>query len=161
MRSSLSTNNLDGHFGYLAKPTLFDASYTDPGRLLVDNISGTMSISGTFPYPYQGDEVHHVGRTSGWQSGSVTALCSDLQRVDDETGLPYILWCQSFVTAVSGRGDSGGPAFFYRSDLNAATIVGKLFAGGALLPGQNTFFDGFWMSAVENIQADNGSFAVH
>lgn len=151
--------SIDGHLGFLAKPNVLDGAETNPNLLVVDNTTGRMEITGTLPYPFQGEEVHHIGRTTGWHSGTVIAPCADLQRTDARSGLPYVLWCQSFVTALTGPGDSGGPAFYYRSDLNTATIAGMVFAGGAQLP-NSSWTDGFWMSATENIEADYGSFAV-
>ncbi|HWR50541.1 MAG TPA: hypothetical protein VN428_05515 [Bryobacteraceae bacterium] len=147
-----------GALGSVGKPIVRNPAYSDPTVVTVDDLNSTFSIAGTYPYPHVGETVHHVGRTTGWQSGTVAETCTDMYRLDAPTNRNFVLLCQSRVTATSGKGDSGGPAFFFNSEMNSVTLVGMVWSGGGFEIGNNpegnTIYSEMWISPWENISID-------
>jgi hypothetical protein len=96
-----------------------------------------------------GQKLNHVGRTSGWTSGLVTATCVDVDVTDsDITQL-----CQDFVDTYVAGGDSGSPVFGLNTD-------GTVFLGGILWGGSTdleTNHVQFIMSPLDAIKAEIGN----
>lgn len=95
--------------------------------------NGSLTISSSTPYfkildvtgpggVMQGQEVHKVGRVSGWTYGYVTSTCADYN-----TGgvLPpwYKVNCADRANMLVDDGDSGSPVFL-RVDAELATLTG-------------------------------------
>lgn len=107
-----------GQLGFIGKPQLYNGSMGQD-LVAVNQTTPRISIAGSYPRVYPGDEVHHVGRTSGWHSGAASdTTCIDMA-VEPPPGVAeaWIL-CQAQVNGLSGHGDSGGPAFLYNSFSN-------------------------------------------
>ncbi|HEX8696236.1 MAG TPA: hypothetical protein VF746_27710 [Longimicrobium sp.] len=104
--------------------------------------------SPTQPYisaPYVGQTLEKVGRTTGWTAGPVTNTC-----VNTNVGGTNIhLFCQMFVNAGVGGGDSGSPVFASFGTLNPY-LYGILWgsAGGT----------SFVFSPLPSVEAELGRF---
>ena len=72
-----------------------------------------------------GEIVNIEGRTTGWEQGTVTAVCVD------ENMVTYVVLCQTEASYKSGAGDSGAPVF---KIVNLAT--GEVTASGTLWGGK-------------------------
>jgi hypothetical protein len=102
--------------------------------------SARFSIFAQRNFPFRGEELDKVGRTTGWTFGVVTGTCVHTGVLGStETRL-----CQDFVTrsanqsfTIAGPGDSGSPVFFWDGG-TGATLVGLLWGGAT--NGQNFVF---------------------
>jgi hypothetical protein len=115
-----------------------------PGRSL--SITGQWTITGE-GVASVGQVVNKVGRTSGWSQGQVTNTCVDT----NVSGSDITEFCQNFVSATVGAGDSGSPVFAIASG-NSVSLVGILWGGS----GSSSFV----YSPIANIHQDLGSFNV-
>lgn len=89
--------------GAIARPTAIGSLTIDAARP-VFTIKGERGGS-----PLAGEDLHRVGRTSGWQHGTVSSTCMNLV----PGGRSYMLLCQSSFLAYSDHGDSGSPVFSF------------------------------------------------
>lgn len=94
--------------GTIARTTFF-AQFS--GSLtLSDQFSILGFYTQTQPYvgaPFVGMQLEKMGRTTGWTMGAVTNTCVDT----NVGGTDITLFCQAFVNAGVGPGDSGSPVF--------------------------------------------------
>jgi hypothetical protein len=92
--------------GQIARTAFAAYGFGPSGSL---TISGTpMNVSGVQNYPFMGQLVDKVGRTSGWTYGPVRRTC-----VTTSVGGWKRLLCQYFAYYTSIPGDSGSPVFLY------------------------------------------------
>ena len=117
--------------------------------------SGDLSIAGTFTITSQDNsstnysgEIHKVGRTTGWTSGTVSGTCVTI----NVSQTKFQQKCQTLVTnnnatIVSG-GDSGSPVFKLGTN-NEVQLVGILWGGGGTTQ--------FVFSPLKNIQDEMGA----
>lgn len=105
-------------------------------------------------YPIQNDFVYHVGQTTGWQTGNVSATC-----VDWRLDATRYLVCQTEVIGIAYEGDSGGPVF---TSLNGDPSNGIALAGitsfAQCQPGYTAAMCRYYFSPVRNIHWEMGSF---
>lgn len=103
-------------------------------------------IVGEQPTPIAGQELHKVGRTSGWTMGPVTATCVR----SNVLGSDITMLCQDRVATTSAGGDSGAPYFLLDGD--NAVLVGIHWGSG----GGTTV-----LSNLGNIRQELGPFRTH
>lgn len=71
-----------------------------------------------------GQEIDHMGKTTGWQHGVVTATCNDYTDPNDYYGYAAIqIYCTGEAQIYGGEGDSGGP-FFLWDGFDGAILAG-------------------------------------
>jgi hypothetical protein len=123
--------------GYLAVP---DASM---------NIVNQFHIVGKVAFPFEGEHLTKVGRTTGMTSGEVSDTCVDV----NQNGSNITVFCQNRVEANSGPGDSGSPVFTWSSATlpPGANIPARLY--GILWGGSAGHF---YFSALANVEAELG-----
>ncbi|MEM1202613.1 MAG: hypothetical protein AAGN66_05240 [Acidobacteriota bacterium] len=90
-----------------------------------------------------GNTVRKVGRTTGWTQGRVTNTCVLTNNENNKT-----FFCQTFVSAGVGGGDSG-----------SGVLKGRKATG--LLWGGNAAGTLFVFSPISNVQAELGNFQVN
>ncbi len=116
--------------------------------------NGSLNVNGEFTIDAQNNtatsfsgEVHKVGRTTGWTSGTVNGTCATV----NVSGSNIQLLCQTLVEGlgtVVGGGDSGSPVFQLGTN-NSVTLVGILWGGSSA-------GDLFVFSPLKNIQDELG-----
>jgi len=135
--------------GKIARPANENATGTLDDTLRIDAVNPTFTIVAEQGRSVLGQKLNHVGRTTGWTSGLVTATCVDVSVTDsDITQL-----CQDFVDAYVAGGDSGSPVFGLNTD-------GTVFLGGILWGGSTdleTNHVQFIMSPLDAIKAEIGA----
>jgi hypothetical protein len=96
-----------------------------PGKSSLE-IVGTFQISGeSSAQEFVINEIaNKVGRTTGWSQGKIVATCVDT----NVGGTDETLFCQTFVAAHLGGGDSGSPVFAENGD-GTVTLYGILWGG--------------------------------
>jgi hypothetical protein len=110
--------------------------------------NGSLTITGSFRITAEGSaivgqQVHKIGRTTGWTRGSVTGTCVNTPVSD------IIQLCQTWVSAEVGAGDSGSPVFRRQGTTNNVTLVGILWGGsGSTL---------YIFSPISNIETELGA----
>jgi hypothetical protein len=121
--------------------------------------NGSLAVAGHFSITSQNNtatsfsgEIHKVGRTTGWSSGSVTSTCATV----NVSSSNIQLLCQTLVQrrgrAIVGGGDSGSPVFRITSGDNVE-LVGILWGG-------SSSGDLFVFSPLKNVQDELGSFTA-
>jgi hypothetical protein len=135
-----------GVLASIARPTAPGDAF---GSVTLSPASARFTITGGVPSSFVGDVLDKVGRTTGWTIGPVVFTCADAN-----TGLDLTYFCQDFVLAGAGPGDSGSPVF-YRKPQNKAQLVGILWGGGATDLGQHYVF-----SPLGNIQQELGTLKI-
>jgi hypothetical protein len=100
-------------------------------------------------FPFQGDTVDKVGRTTGWTYGQVTGTCQTGGVYDSNSGKTYYLVCYHTANAGVGGGDSGSAVFYYDAVNGTATMTGQLFGSS----GSTTFL----FSPLNNMQSEFGN----
>lgn len=137
--------------GGLGKLALPKSKGSETGTVTLKNPGARITITARTGSPLQGETVHKIGRTTGWTFGRVLATCVEANNSTDVT-----MFCQSFVRAGGGPGDSGSPVF-YSLPGNKARLVGILWGGGTD-PVLGTVFV---FSPLENIEAELGPLKVN
>lgn len=128
--------------GYIARTQCRNCASVTP-RITIDATRPRFRISQVGNYPYAGQWLNKMGRTTGWTYGSVFGACANFA-VPDTTGL--WLMCQYSVNGNTDNGDSGSPYFELDANDNAL-LEGMLFAGaldhsyGVLSPIGGIWFD--------------------
>jgi hypothetical protein len=111
--------------------------------------NGSLTITGNFTITAEGSaiagqQVHKIGRTTGWTRGFVTGTCVN----ENVLGSSITQLCQTEVSAGVGAGDSGSPVF-RRQGTNNVTLVGILWGGkGSTL---------YVFSPISNIETELGA----
>ena len=128
------------------------------GSKQIDPANPRWNILGSFPFPFEGETAHKVGRTTGWTTGPVIFTCVDFQ----EGGSDIVEICQDVTAAGVGGGDSGSPVFeraddFTGGDTSDIILIGILWGGGTLFDGTPIFIS----SAMENIEQELGPLFVN
>jgi hypothetical protein len=112
--------------------------------------NGSLTISGHFTITAEGgavagQQVHKIGRTTGWTRGSVTGTCVNT----NVSGSSITQLCQTWVSAGVGGGDSGSPVFRRQGTTGNVTLVGILWGGsGSTL---------YIFSPISNIESELGA----
>ena len=96
-----------------------------------------------------GQQVHKIGRTTGWTRGSVRGTCVNTNV--DGTNITQL--CQTWVSARAGPGDSGSPVFRRQGTGSNVTLLGILW-GGTILPDGSSLYI---YSPISNIEAELGA----
>jgi hypothetical protein len=139
-------NSFDlGEFPAIAKP---DFAGQCGGSINVDPFLPRFIIRSRQQFPYVGEILDKVGRTTGWTYGNVSATC-----VDTNVALSNVtMLCQDFVEAASQPGDSGSPVFRWNG-YDDVTLYGVLWgsSGSCRLV----------FSALANIEYELGPLTVH
>jgi hypothetical protein len=104
------------------------------------------TIVGEQMTPIVGQELHKVGRTSGWTKGPVTATCVRTNVASSD----ITMLCQDRVATVSAGGDSGSPYFLLNGDEAVLTGIHWGSGGGTTV-----------LSNMENIRLELGPFRTH
>ncbi len=116
--------------------------------------NGSLRIAGTFTITAEGSavfgqQVHKIGRTTGWTRGSVRGTCVNTNV--DGTNITQL--CQTWVSAGAGPGDSGSPVFRRQGTGSNVTLLGILW-GGTILPDGSSLYI---YSPISNIEAELGA----
>lgn len=121
---------------------------TGPGSITIDPANQTFEITSVKPFPFVGDNLHKVGRTTGWTQGSATQTCVNV----NVAGTDITFLCQDVVSGnpqLVGSGDSGAPVFQReQGPENAIRLAGILWG---IFPGQ----DEYVFCAMDNLQFEN------
>lgn len=131
--------------GYIARTTFWDRNL---GSIVMDTVHPRTKVTQTGNWPYTGQWLHKVGRTTGWTYGPVTSTCVDTPEYENGQPTGITILCSDFVQAGSGPGDSGSPVFERDSSGNAALE-------GILWGGDNNGH--FVMSPIQNIKNELGN----
>jgi len=100
------------------------------GSLTIDPANPTLTITAERAFPFVGDQMNKVGRTTGWSQGPVTQSCVNTNV--GGTSIPNLtLLCQEHVSATVAGGDSGSPVFdFAPGSTQNIRLTGILWGGG-------------------------------
>lgn len=138
----------NGRFGKIARTTF---ALTRIGSLLIDEAHPRWTVITEFEFPFLGEIVHKMGRTTGWTRGPTVATCVDT----GQNGTDIVILCQDFVLAGYNFGDSGSPAFERESDDPSngnIALVGLTWGFGTDQFGAPIFV----LSPMENIEFELG-----
>jgi len=122
--------------------------------------NGSLTITGSFSITSDdcsttggclasGTTVNKVGRTTGWTSGAITNTCVNT----GVSGSRVVLFCQTFVSAGVGGGDSGSDVFQVTSG-NNVKLAGVLWGG-------NSGGTQFVFSPLGNVTRELGALTTH
>jgi len=122
--------------------------------------NGSLTITGSFSITSDdcsttggclasGTTVNKVGRTTGWTSGAITNTCVNT----GVSGSRVVLFCQTFVSAGVGGGDSGSDVFQVTSG-NNVKLAGVLWGG-------NSGGTQFVFSPFGNVTRELGALTTH
>jgi hypothetical protein len=100
------------------------------GGLVINGSSPTFRVVAERPYPFQGQILNKVGRTTGWTYGRVTATCVNSLAIGTAA---HARLCQTDVNAGVAGGDSGSPVFAFPG--NGRTVGGNIILQGILWGG--------------------------
>jgi hypothetical protein len=134
--------------GKIARPQNENATGTLDDTLRINPTTPTFSIVAEQGRTILGQKLNHVGRTTGWTSGLVTATCVDVDVSDSDISQ----LCQDFVDAYVAGGDSGSPVFGLNTD-GTVFLAGILWGGSTDL---QTNHVQFIMSPLDAIKAEIG-----
>ncbi|MGH7646598.1 MAG: hypothetical protein ACREND_00660 [Gemmatimonadaceae bacterium] len=135
--------------GYIARTTFWDRNL---GSIVMDTVNPRTKITQTGNWPYTGQWLHKVGRTTGWTYGPVTSTCVDTPEYENGQPTGITILCNDYVQAGAGAGDSGSPVFERDASGNAA-LEGILWGG-----------DGaghFIMSPIESVKNELGNLSFN
>jgi hypothetical protein len=117
--------------------------------------NGSLQIAGSFRIGSEltgnsmvGTTLNKVGRTTGWTQGNVTNSCVNT----GVSGSRIVIFCQDFVSAGVGGGDSGSPVFRIVSG-DTVQLSGTLWGG-------NSAGTSFVYSPMTNIERELGALAT-
>ena len=102
--------------GQIARTSYWAYGYGSMGSLTV--VNPALNITSVQNYPYMGQLVDKIGRTSGWTYGPVRRTC-----VTTSVGGWKRLLCQYYAFYNSIPGDSGSPVFVYYGSNVALTGI--------------------------------------
>jgi len=140
------------NLGVLGRVARTTAQGDVEGSLRVSPPGSRFTVIGKAPDPLVGQQAHKVGRTTGWTAGEVVGTCVDANiSTNDVT-----LFCQTFVAAGSGPGDSGSPVFA-RAGGTQARLMGILWGGGT----HPVFGQLFIFSPLSAIEQELGALKVN
>ena len=116
--------------------------------------NGSLTITGNFTITAEGSftfgqQVHKIGRTTGWTRGEVRGTCVNTNV--DGTNITQL--CQGWVSAGAGPGDSGSPVFRRQGTGSNVTLLGILW-GGSILPDGSSLYI---FSPISNIETELGA----
>jgi hypothetical protein len=116
--------------------------------------NGSITITGNFTITAEGSaiagqQVHKIGRTTGWTRGAVSGTCVNT----NVAGTNITQLCQTWVLAGVAGGDSGSPVFRRQGTTNNVTLVGILWGGGVLSDGSTLYV----FSPISNIEMELGA----
>ena len=116
--------------------------------------NGSLTITGNFTITAEGSasfgqQVHKIGRTTGWTRGDVRGTCVNTNV--DGTNITQL--CQGWVSAGAGPGDSGSPVFRRQGTGGDVTLLGILW-GGSILPDGSSLYI---YSPISNIETELGA----
>jgi hypothetical protein len=117
---STYTTGVRDSLGFIARTEL---SGTWSGSIFINHAQPTWQITQEAPYPFVGEQLNKVGRTTGWTQGFVIADCANVRGTDGTVFL-----CQGQVEAGAGEGDSGAPVFGIISGSNVR-LMGNVRGG--------------------------------
>jgi len=120
---------------------------TAAGSLTIDPANPMYTIVAERAFPLVGDQMHKVGRTTGWSTGAVTQDCVNVNL--GGTPIPNLtILCSDRVAAAVAGGDSGSPVFDVApgGGPNDVRLGGILYGGGG---GTYVF------SAMDNIRFEH------
>jgi hypothetical protein len=122
------------------------------GSIEIDRDDPRWSIVEEIPFPFLGEVLHKVGRTTGWTTGPVVITCADVNVSSGgvDTGLTQL--CQDIVLSGVRGGDSGSPVFAPRGPSSDVDLYGILWGGGTLTNGAPVFV----LSSMEQIEFELG-----
>jgi hypothetical protein len=112
-----------------------------PGSITVDPANPRFTVSAVQNWPWPGQMVDKMGRTTGWTYGYVRRTCVTVPIAAFRRAL-----CQYSARYMSGGGDSGAPVFLFHGG-NNVTLTGLHWRHGKT----ESFF-----SAVGGIRIDLG-----
>lgn len=112
--------------------------------LTISSASQTLRIAGETGYPFMGDLLSKIGRTTGWTWGRVVGTCLTVAIY----GTNKTLLCQDAVYAVSAGGDSGSPVFKAVANPDRIRLYGILWGSNG---------SAFFFSRFSNIQRELGT----
>lgn len=119
------------------------ARTTALGSITIASTSPNYRIVSEAAFPFVGEVLNKVGRTTGWSQGTVAATCVST----NVSGTNITQLCQDFVNARVGPGDSGSPVFRITNSPAARDV--QLYG---VLWGGNTAGTQFAFSAMSNMQ---------
>jgi len=101
---------------------------------------------------YVGDQLHKVGRTSGWTKGTLLQTCVD-KYAGIVNGSPYYVMCNDITNTWSEPGDSGSPVFFWGNEsYNSVRFSGILWGG------PNGNYNETWVSPCYGIKREYSAY---
>lgn len=101
--------------------TLFQ-SFDTPGTLVINDSKPNWNITAESSTIFMADQLHKVGRTTGWTTGNVITACENFIGAQG-----ILLLCQYEVDASVKGGDSGSPVFSIPVPGDNVTLKGVLW----------------------------------
>lgn len=149
-------DGIDDDYGRIARTTgLNNFSYA------IDSSNPRFIIDSHISYPWPGQTIEKVGRTTGWTSGSVqhgnvSEVCSEV--TPTEPNFPWApegptILCSVAASSPGEGGDSGSPVFV-RGDVGQPILVGMMW-------GETRNVDEIHMSALFDIEFELGSLSYY
>lgn len=123
VRSSLGASSTPSKIIY---PCSWSANPTLPGT--VDRCGATATVDNAATvFPWVGQILQKVGRTSGWTVGSVLSTCvyrvSNFIEAGNTNYTPNMSLCSDEVSAYADLMDSGSPVFYHPTLIGGAVVA--------------------------------------
>lgn len=109
--------------------SIFKTVGENTGSLEIPFTDSYFTISDESPsyYMVEGQEVHKVGQTTGWSSGTVLNVCILTATNQERTPANHWMICQASTTLTADKGDSGSAVFTLSRSTSSARVRGLLW----------------------------------
>lgn len=138
-----SSGTLTLNRGYIARPTAV-------GSIIIDHNDPRFRITAKSA-PVIGNQVHKVGRTTGWTQGLVTQSCVNVTK-----GTGEVVICQGKAGYTSDGGDSGSPVFLRPNNTSSDVTLLGIHWGSESTNGIFSTLGGVW----SDLAPGSANFAV-
>jgi len=147
--AALIDAHVDLAFGTIARTVDSTGCDQCSASIEVDTSDPTIEITGRLDHTFENEELHKIGRKTGWTYGVVEDTCVDVTTT-------FKKLCSDRVDYSSDGGDSGAPVFALKPD-GTAELRG-IHWGRVTLP---LGFNDAWMSDLHQIEKDLGDLYVY
>ncbi|WP_290652335.1 hypothetical protein [Aquisalimonas sp.] len=144
--------------GRIARTHFWRAPGQGAGDTVVNHANPTMTISANAnpDYPFKGEMIDKMGRTTGWTYGYVNRTCANVNKASTSDGRQVRLLCQDRGNLTAAPGDSGSPVFLWYG--NHVQLLGVVWGGVPVGTGKP---HKTWFSALWNIRQDLGTLTTN
>jgi hypothetical protein len=135
--------------GAIAQTQFATTGFGVPGSKVASAVHPRFFVRGKATALVEQMQVDKVGQTTGWTTGVITDLCSDINN-----GIGQLVLCNAKASLFSQGGDSGSPVFYWWSAYGADTVelVGILWGSNGV--------DRAFVSKWSNVEQDLGNLNI-